>query len=854
MVGLVTLRDRSVRVDPGTTGDGGQTEAPTGRDTNPRVVAASRDEAAPAPRRPDIEGLRGVAIALVVLYHAGLPVTGGFVGVDVFLVISGFLITGLLLRELERTGSISLSAFYGRRVRRLVPAAAVALTATMLWSAAALSPLDQPQAMADAGAAALSVANLRFAAQGLDYFNLGRVPSPVLHYWSLSVEEQFYVVWPALLLAVAWFARRLHGQRVRLAGGIALAVIAASGLAASIVLTAAAPTWGFYSLPARAWEFALGGLIAVGASAVERIPRRVAVAIGWLSAILLIAAAVTLDDSVPYPGTAALLPTAAAAGLIIAGGRGGIDLVLGTAPLQFLGRISYSLYLWHWPFIVLPAAMAGAALDLPTTLALIGLAVVVAWLSRRFIELPFLAIDGRRPGVVGASLKLGAATLALVLAVSGGLQILASAEVANAGEAVPISAAANPGGGQTTAPGVEASVPPADEAQRNAQASEDAGPVVDGSAPPAAADPGPSGAAATNPGPSATPQAPTSTAPQPLPPPLVRWTDIGSAALPANVPLPAGVRPSLAGARTDEERLIADGCFSGLDATTPAHCVYGARNGRVTVALIGDSHASHWFPALNVLANLNGWRLLPFVKASCPFLATPVFHPFVQRPYTECETWRARAIAAVNAAQPDLVIVAEAYDAANLPIDPNSRSLAARGRAMAAAISQLRAQRVAIMIDNPRTDVDIPACLARYPNDVNRCAIPRSVAFPPNFGVVERVAADASGARVIDIVAAVCPSTPCPVVRGGMILYRDGHHLTETFSRSLAGPLGAAIEPLLAAPAGTMSPSPDSTGPPQPSGAAALSPTADQSAPRPTWQPSPSAPQTGHGSARAMPV
>ena len=172
-------------------------------------MSANSDPAADVPVtredafRPDIEGLRGVAVLLVVLFHAGLPVNGGFVGVDVFFVISGYLITGLLLREHRRSGRVSLARFYARRIRRLLPAAAVVILVTLPIAFLVIGPLDRPGVMADGASAALSVANVRFALAEGDYFTSITQPSPFLHFWSLSVEEQFYLVWPALLFLVA---------------------------------------------------------------------------------------------------------------------------------------------------------------------------------------------------------------------------------------------------------------------------------------------------------------------------------------------------------------------------------------------------------------------------------------------------------------------------------------------------------------------------------------------------------------------------------------------------------------------------------------------------------------------------
>jgi hypothetical protein len=243
---------------------------------------------------------------------------------------------------------------------------------------------------------------------------------------------------------------------------------------------------------------------------------------------------------------------------------------------------------------------------------------------------------------------------------------------------------------------------------------------------------------------------------------LVAWAEIPARRLPDGVRLPADVRPALVDARTDRERLADDGCFTWLEGSRPADCVYGDEDGRITVALIGDSHAGQWFPAINALARRNGWRLIPLVKASCPFVDMPVLHPFAKREYTECATWRRLAIRAVNDARPDLVIVATAYRGIR-PILAADGTAKAQGEAMARAIDQLRAP-VAIVIDSPRTDTDIPACLSRHPRDVQACAIPRAEAFDTTFGIRERVAAKRSGATLQPDAA---PNYASPVVRDG---------------------------------------------------------------------------------------
>jgi peptidoglycan/LPS O-acetylase OafA/YrhL len=352
---------------------------------------AERVERKPSAFRPDIAGLRAVAVVLVVLYHAGLSrLAGGYIGVDVFFVISGFLITSQLAAEIDRNGRISLSGFYGRRAKRILPAAAVCLagTAAAVW-------LFVPRTMwaqtgGDITAAAAYVINWRLANQSIDYLQAGVPPSPVQHFWSLAVEEQFYLIWPLLMIVAMLIARRLRTRSTRRPLTVALVVLGVPSLCWSIIETHSDPNQAFFVTTTRLWELAVGAGIALAARRTMRLPRAVAMMIGWcgLGAIIVSAFLVTADTA--WPGYLALLPTLGAAGVIVAGqtaGRAGPVAVLGNRVMRWLGDRSYSLYLWHWPMLVIATDHWGG-LPVHRGLAVATLAILPACISYSVIENP----------------------------------------------------------------------------------------------------------------------------------------------------------------------------------------------------------------------------------------------------------------------------------------------------------------------------------------------------------------------------------------------------------------------------------------------------------------------------------
>jgi peptidoglycan/LPS O-acetylase OafA/YrhL len=694
----------------------------------------------------------------VLWYHIGLPgMPGGFVGVDIFFVISGFLITGLLLREHETTGRIDLRHFYSRRMRRILPAVLATIAATMIVAALVLAPLQMPGIAQDGAAAALSLGNMRFALESSDYFAATN-PSPFRHLWSLGVEEQFYLVWPAFLI----LAFRIVRNRLWMA--VAVGVLAVASFAFALWLTDAFAPWAFYSLPSRLWELALGGLLAVAAAWLARLPCLGLIPVGWLGVGLVAAGVVLIDSATPYPGNAALLPTLGAAALIVGGGAGGpVTWLLTREPTRFIGRISYSLYLWHWPILVLPSLATGEALPLGLALVLGLVSVVVAAASWRLIEEPFRRgrIWTRRPRLVVAS----AATMAVAVAVFAmGIGDYSLARVAAVGS-VPVSSA--------TPTGPPVAIPAASP-----------GPSIDSISEPSDA---PGGSPV--PDPSSAPTVDPTESPVPSVAPTVAPT-AAPTEVPNPWPLPATLRPSLADARSDKERIIADGCFMSLKGTTPPDCVYGNREGDVTIALVGDSHAAHWFPAVEAIARANGWRLLTFTKASCVFVDLPIYSPILKRGYTECEAWRPLVVQRLIGANPDLTIVSsDRWLPTSITADSDPTR---QGKAMARLLNQIPGA-IAIIGDTPASRVDVPVCLSQHAADITRCATDRTYAFGRQMLVRERAAADAADATVVDLSDAICPGDPCQAVIGDMIVQRDDHHLTATFAASLAGVLEAAL-------------------------------------------------------------
>jgi peptidoglycan/LPS O-acetylase OafA/YrhL len=681
--------------------------------------------------RPDVEGLRAVAILLVVLYHAHASLApGGYVGVDVFFVISGFLITGQLVRELRADGRISFLAFYARRARRILPAATLTVVVTAVASALLLDPLAAKRALDDALSAVYFGANIHFAAQGADYFNAGLAPSPFQHFWSLSVEEQFYFVWPLLLVvsSLGWLrvSRRDRRERVHrpVIGAVivVLAILAAISLMASIRETPASPSWAYFSIVTRAWELAVGAMVALALPRVARLDHRVAIPLSWMGLGCIALAAGLFSGTSSYPGDLALLPVLGSAAVICGGSalasrRFGAEALLGTPPFQRVGAWSYSWYLWHWPALVLAPALLGHSLSELQALAVAAVSLVIAVISFVVLERPIRGIQivVRRPAVgLGAGALLAALAIAIV-ALSGSLV----GPLASTGAAPARLAAAH----------------------KLASLRAD---LIAG----------------------------------------VR-----------TVKVPSNLSPPLDAMASALPRTIADGCelAYGRDQINP--CIYGDRSSHTTVVLFGDSHAAHWFDALNSLSQQHHWRLVVITKEGC----TPAEVTFRDDATSLCARWRERATARIAALHPALVIVSwarwiqpEATQTAGVPTGYGGPWQ----DGVAAIFQFLRrsAKHVIFISDTPYLPQSAPDCVAAHLSDVRPCTIGRTAAtILPAVKAAELRIAKHEQINSIDPTSWFCAPKICPVIVGNILVYHDKSHMTTEWSRYLAPVLGNAI-------------------------------------------------------------
>jgi peptidoglycan/LPS O-acetylase OafA/YrhL len=340
-------------------------------------------------RNPQIQALRALAALLVLVYHAKW-LDGGYIGVDIFYVISGFLITGILIRELDSKNTISLIAFYARRTKRLLPASFLVIFATGIAGYIFLPASMRESFGRDIIAASTYISNFLFALWENDYQNLNSTPSPFIHFWSLAVEEQFYLFWPFFILVLF----RVGKRRAVFLGIVATL---ASSFIFSLYLTERAPIWAFYILPTRAWELAAGALLVF---LPELKKARPLIALSAFTTLAIVT--VIFNEATPFPGTAALAPVIATVFLLASRSKWPlfIDFVAQSRLTQWLGAISYPLYLWHWPLLVIPAIYLGEELTTLQTSLLLAITVVLAGLTHKFVEEPMREIKLSHRGVL----------------------------------------------------------------------------------------------------------------------------------------------------------------------------------------------------------------------------------------------------------------------------------------------------------------------------------------------------------------------------------------------------------------------------------------------------------------------
>lgn len=710
----------------------------------------------PTALRVDIQALRAVAVLTVVLFHLWPNrLTGGYVGVDVFFVISGFLITSHIVRDAE-ANRFSVTAFWARRMLRLLPASllVLAVTAVGVWM---LAPAQYwEQWFREIAAAGLYAQNWLLAGDAVDYLAADNVPSPVQHYWSLSAEEQFYIVWPLLIGLSLLIGPRnrtelpagmRHGKR----GGSGrraswrpvaialLALVVVASLVTSVVWTDADQAYAYFITPTRAWEFGAGALLAFVPALGRRraqggtTPATSGLAAGvvaWVGLALIIVSAVTFTEATPFPGAWAAIPVLGTVLVIWAAATDRFtERLAGLSPIQFVGDVSYAIYLWHWPLIVLVPFATGHDLRTLDKLAILVVTVLLAWGTRRWIEKPVLRQRQRfapRPTFIAAAV---AGTLVVCAGLVGVQAARMQAEAALAAvDDVKVAdcfgAAARPPDGR-----------PCDN------------PDLVGVAVPA-------------------PEAADDDEPEP-------WLE-------GENQCPWTIRKS----------------------PDPALCERGDRTSDVRIAMVGDSHAAHYASGLVGAAEANGWALDLYMKEGCPFSDVMRVQDEVITP--ACISWVDKAEQLLDEGDYDLVVTSqisgkEWVPPADAAPDASQETIAEDGLVSLWGRLADKGLPVAAIADTPRPDPKVIDCLSEPDADLaTGCRVPRDEAtspFDPQRGAAARL--DRPDVKLIDFTDIYCDDTECLPVIGGATVYRDDDHLTDTFAATLAPYLADAIRPML---------------------------------------------------------
>ena len=693
--------------------------------------------------RRDIEGLRAIAVVSVILYHAHfLGLRGGFVGVDVFFVISGFLITTLLVREHSAAGRISLPRFYGRRARRLLPASAVVIVGTLLAANKWLEPLRLRDLGTDAISSGAFVANIGFARRGTDYLQSALPPSALQHYWSLAVEEQFYVVWPALLSLLMWKKGSTHKRAL-----IGILTVSVASFAVCVWQTSTSQPWAFFGLHARAWELGVGALLALAWKSVEQLSDGTRTAISWVGLVVIVGSCFVIDESMRFPGIVAIAPVLGSA-LVLMGGdnaRRGPVTVLRTPALQWIGSRSYSLYLCHWPALIIGEAALGGSPNPIERIGLLAIAVVGADLSYRIVENPIrrarvFVQKNRAALVLGVALVATSITAGVI--VRGKSVTLATDDVASTPTfTIAPTTTASP----TTLPGGTTTT--------------------------------------STPGP--LPQVMSPTAPLQA---IIDAVDAES--------VPKNLEPSITDASGDKPVLYNNGCHLDAGSTKPGDCIFGDTTSNFTVALFGDSHAAQWFTSLDSIAKQRGWRLLALTKLGCAPIDEITYNSTVGATYPQCRPWRENVKKRLVAEHAAIVFVS--YSNRLLQVgshQPFPDNVWIDG--FAKLIPELRAggTEPILFTDTPYPGFDVPICLSKNVSHVRSCTFSRAKGINDSRHAANIAAAVNNAAQVLDVSNWLCAADRCPVILGNVLIYRDSNHITTKFADVLTPLIDAAVGP-----------------------------------------------------------
>ncbi|GAB3616933.1 acyltransferase family protein [Okibacterium endophyticum] len=699
-----------------------------------------------AAARTDIQGLRAIAVVLVLVFHlwpAVLP--GGYIGVDVFFVVSGFLITAHLVRETDRSGTVSLPRFWARRARRLLPAAltvlAVTVVATLTFVPAGLvAPF-----MRQITASSLYVENWALSFESVDYMAAENVASPVQHYWSLSVEEQFYLVWPLLVVAAIAVAARLTARGVRVSShraiAVALGAVAVGSFVWSIAYTSREPAPAYFVTTTRAWEFAAGGLLALAVASSrwrrmsETMGQKPRAGVAWAGIGILAWGCFSLSGSTPFPGWAALIPVVGTV-LVIAADDGrsrvGPDMFLSLRPMQWLGDVSYAVYLWHWPLIVLLPYLLARGLTFADRIAVVLLSLGLAWATTRFVEQPirFGRASRWRPHIVFAAT---AASMAVVVLVSSSGTAMGEERIA------------------------------AEHKRIEQLVSEQ---------------PDCLGAASLEP---------------------LSGCDAYETALERVVPDPA---------LADDPP---DRCITGIRSADVRVCDYGAEPEKAsrTIALIGDSHAEQWLPALVEVVSERNWRMYVIAKSSCPFSTAERYEddmsPEVLAEMNEsCRGWNDGALEFLETHSEIDTIVTSTRSSNPVRAERGEdwQKTAEKGYEDRWSDLPQSIENIVVVRDTPLMPQTMLPCVAENgPAAAKECAVDQTDAVGDDPLVDAAVSTDDDRVSVVDFTDYFCVDEKCPPVVGGVLAYRDTHHISWVYAETLAPYVDEQLGAVLGEPA-----------------------------------------------------